>query len=710
MSNFYKPLFLTLGLVTATLMNAQDSTNLATQTSVETRDESMDIYDMDLESLMNMDIEVTIASKKSEKISDASGMITVHTKNDIENYGYYTLKDLANITSGYSTYSIYGETNMETRGQKAGSWNVSKHLLLVDGIPMNHSRANSAPLENQMSLYFADRVEFLKGPGSALYGTSAFFGVMSVTPKSLKEKGSMAESKISFGDLGQSKRIMANALMKNDVGEIRVSGSLYKKNFSGDSLGTAGNATFHFNNDNSVFLNTAYKLTDTKLKGLGIGVIYTRRNSHAGEFWGTPSAVNEVTWEEFVPYIKYQTELTDKLSLNSYAKYNESREQSVFAGTPFESYDYSTTNAEVLGELTFDINESSSIIGGLNFDTRQEVGDPLSYNYGITADSVTKTYDYNFSGHSPSLRVSVASAYAQYRKEFGILKGLIMTAGGRLDYGYSDVAKYTQFSPRVALVQRITDKLNFKVLYGQAIRVPGVKELGLNSESKATIAADGGSSNGITDVGAEVIKSIEGGVNYNTKKFSVSLAGFYNTTTDALDGSVYNYTKGDGKSASVNYFSNTSGNINASGLELDLKYAFNQHLRIMLNHSYAKAVTNDTIDFVHVPTQKTNAALTYILPGNFRLISTAVVRHMWGMTVSEGDYDATVVDMNSSTEVNGFTMLDLNFQIPIIEQFGLEFQLRNVLDTKWKQPSVKGQNSMVPLQGRNFMATVYAKF
>ena len=123
-----------------------------------------------------------------------------------------------------------------------------------------------------------------------------------------------------------------------------------------------------------------------------------------------------------------------------------------------------------------------------------------------------------------------------------------------------------------------------------------------------------------------------------------------------------------------------------------------------------RIIINDTIDFVDVPTQKTNAALTYILPGNFKFISTVVFRHMWGMTVADGSYDETLVNMNSSTEVGGYSMLDFNFQIPLIEQFGLEFQLRNALDTKWKQPSLLGQNSMVPLQGRNYLVTVYANF
>ncbi len=681
------------------------------------------LLELDLDFLLNM--EVTVASKVPERISDAPGMITAYSKDDIEDYGYYTIKDLANITSGYSTFSAFGETNMETRGQKAGSWNVSKHLLLVDGIPMNHSRANSAPLEYQIPVFFAEKVEFLKGPGSALYGTSAFYGVVSVTPKSLKENGTLVESKTSFGDLGNSKRMMANALVKTDVGQLGVSFSLYKKAFSGDSLGANNNNNFHFNNDNSVFMNTSYKFTSTKLKGLGIGMIYMRRNSHAGEFWGaTVSPANEVTWEEVIPYVKYQRDLSDKLSFNSYLNYDASQEKSTFGASwasfglnsaAFAGYDYTTTNIEALTELNYEIDESSSFIGGLNFDSRQEVDSPTSFNWNIASaqdTSVSKNYTFNHSTHQGTIRVNVASAYTQYRKELRILNGMILTAGARFDYGFSEAAVYSQLSPRVAVVQRLTDKLNVKVMYGQALRVPGVKELGLNDETKDAITDNGGTGNtgDIPDPGAEVIKSFEAGVNYNSNKFSAALAVFSNTTTDALDGTQYSYVDKNGASISANYFSNTAGKINANGFELDLKYAVSRNFKMMLNHSYAKAVINDSIDFIDVPTQKTNAAVSYTLPASFKLTSTVVVRHMWGMTVSDGAYDENLVDHNSSTEVAGFSMVDLNFRLPIIDQFGVELQVRNVFDTEWRQPALLGQNYMIPLQGRNFLATVYAKF
>ena len=689
----------------ATGLNAQtDSTQI-----------DLDYYDLSLEELLNM--EVKVASKKAEKISDAPGMITSYSANDVERYGYYTLKDLANITSGYSTFSAFGETNIETRGQKAGSWNASKHLLLIDGIPVNHSRANSAPMEYQVPLYFADRVEFLKGPGSALYGNSAFYGVMNVSSKSLKEAGSLAESKITYGDAGKSNRIMGNAISKTDVGQANISFSYFTKGFSGDSLGVSGSGIEHFNNDNSLFLNSSYKFTESKLNGLGVGVIYMKRNSHAGEFWGaTPSPVNEVTWEEFIPYVKYNRNLTEKLNFNSYVKYNGSREKSTFGASwnsvnvgaqPFTGYDYLTANVEALAEVNYEINDNSNFIFGLNYDTRKELGTPNSFNWDITqTDTVPGSpYTFNKTDYNGTVRVNIASAYVQFRNELDVLEGLILTAGGRLDNGISEAGIYSQFSPRLGLVQRLNKHLNVKALYGQALRAPGVKEIGLNAETISSIEDNGGNGNvnDIPVVGAEVIKSFEGGVNYNNGGVSLSAAYFYNTTTNALDGAQYSYTDKDNNDLSANYFANVDGQINASGLELDAQYAPNKNMRIMFNHAYAQAIQNDTIDFVNVPTQKTNASFTVINPGARKVAFTTVFRTIWGYTVPEGVF-------SDDDHLNGFSLIDLNLQVPLTENLGFEVQVRNLGDVAWKQPSLLGQNTMVPLEGRNFMFTLCGKF
>ena len=125
----------------------------------------LDLFQLDSKVSL-MAIRVTVASKSEESILDVPANVTVYSAQDIKALGYYTLADLANITAGYSSYTIYGEKVFETRGQKAGSFNNNKHLLLIDGIPVSHARANSLRAEEELPLLFARQVEFLRAPAA----------------------------------------------------------------------------------------------------------------------------------------------------------------------------------------------------------------------------------------------------------------------------------------------------------------------------------------------------------------------------------------------------------------------------------------------------------------------------------------------------------------------------------------------------------------
>lgn len=59
-----------------------------------------DLRKASLEDLLNAVI--TVSSKKVERASDAPGVVTVYQQDEIRRLGYYTVADLASITSGYS--------------------------------------------------------------------------------------------------------------------------------------------------------------------------------------------------------------------------------------------------------------------------------------------------------------------------------------------------------------------------------------------------------------------------------------------------------------------------------------------------------------------------------------------------------------------------------------------------------------------------------
>ena len=129
-----------------------------TPTDVQASEEDRALAEM-------LNLNATVASKNAASVSRSPGMVTVYQADDIRRLGYYTLADLADVTAGYSSQVVYGEKVFESRGQKAGSFINNKHLVLVDGIPVNHARGNKAMIDENFPLFFADRVEFLQaGP------------------------------------------------------------------------------------------------------------------------------------------------------------------------------------------------------------------------------------------------------------------------------------------------------------------------------------------------------------------------------------------------------------------------------------------------------------------------------------------------------------------------------------------------------------------
>ncbi|MFN8670648.1 MAG: TonB-dependent receptor [Candidatus Sericytochromatia bacterium] len=658
--------------------------------------EEKDLNSLSLEELLN--IEVSSASKKLEKIQDSPGIITAYPSKLIEEYGYYSVSDLANITPGYSSYLKYGEKVFETRGQKADSFNNNKHLTLIDGIPINHARAFKSPIEEELPIFFAKQVEFLRGPASSLYGTSAFYGVINIVPKTLKENGFLLESKMFGGTNNFSKKAMANALIKNDTGEARISLGYYKKDASRNYVGIKdSNDNLFWDDQNSTFLNLSYKLNSTVFQGLGFGLIYMSKNGGLGEHWMESAfthQLNDITWETFIPYIKYQKALTDNFSINSYAKYNQGMEKGWWApftnesyakydgtGNIFSAYDARVDNFEALLEAKYDPLDWLNIIAGVNVDSRYQKGNPDSYDYNFNAgikDSTENKEAYLLGDElkNPSALFSIYSAYSQVSTKFPVLKELLITLGARGDYGTSSILQYQQLSPRIALVQKLNDNFNLKLLWGNALRGPGLKEFGLNTSAKQKYGTE------IKDIKAETISTLEGGLTFNNDNVSSTLTYFNNSTINALDGTRYKDS---------NIFVNSEGVIQASGVEAETSVALNKDFNFFANYSFAQALDSKGKELNDIPIHKANFGINYTLNAPFNLNSSLV-----GKWIS----DYRVTDSKLNRPSGNFT-LDLNFSSRLLDNLTAEFQIRNLLDMKYKLP--KNGLPDIPMAGRTFI-------
>ena len=134
----------------------------------------------ELEELINTT--VTVGSKKKEKVSKTPAIVSVFTADDIANSGYDNLYDLLATVPGVEIIeSYYGQTNVLFRGVQQEHFN-NKSLILLDGHRIYEQTYGKFHLE-QIPLNAIERIEIIRGPGSALYGTNAYTGLVNITTK-----------------------------------------------------------------------------------------------------------------------------------------------------------------------------------------------------------------------------------------------------------------------------------------------------------------------------------------------------------------------------------------------------------------------------------------------------------------------------------------------------------------------------------------------
>lgn len=139
--------------------------------------------DMSIEELM--DVEVYSASKYPQKASEAPAAVTVLTAEDIRAFGWRTLAEALRSLRGVYTSYDRNYVAVGSRGFSPPGDYTSRILLLLDGYRLNETIYDSAMTGNDfiLDVDLIDRIEYVPGPGSAIYGTHAFFGVVNVITK-----------------------------------------------------------------------------------------------------------------------------------------------------------------------------------------------------------------------------------------------------------------------------------------------------------------------------------------------------------------------------------------------------------------------------------------------------------------------------------------------------------------------------------------------
>lgn len=143
--------------------------------------------DLALENLMLMSMDellslkIRIASNTDQTLHKAPSVVSVITSEDIEATGATSLSDILQSVPGvHVRANLFAFRPQVTFRGAAGTHT----LLMINGEPLKDLVWNTGIFWKGLSIHMIDRIEIIRGPGSAMFGADASAGVINIITKS----------------------------------------------------------------------------------------------------------------------------------------------------------------------------------------------------------------------------------------------------------------------------------------------------------------------------------------------------------------------------------------------------------------------------------------------------------------------------------------------------------------------------------------------
>lgn len=188
------------------------------------------------EEILFLDEVVISATRAESRIGDIPGRVEVITPERLANTSFQSVDELLALLPGVHTARSYGLFSFRSTVSMRGvsSKEQARTLVLLNGVPVNKADGGSVNW-NLISTGEIERIEVIKGPGSALYGGNAMGGIINVVTKKPTEKieGSVAVHYGTYNTKGVNAKFAgklnngfywaANGLFRNSDGYITQS-------------------------------------------------------------------------------------------------------------------------------------------------------------------------------------------------------------------------------------------------------------------------------------------------------------------------------------------------------------------------------------------------------------------------------------------------------------------------------------------------------
>lgn len=654
-------------------------------------DDSARIFNMTLEELLNT--ELTIASRNKTPLNKSPSSVTLFTHQDISNLGVRTLTELLAYVPGF--YSMYNsvegnESHLVMRGHAQKYANTL--LVLLNGQRLNDDYTGGISyLTRFINLRDAKRVEVIRGPGSALYGSNAYTGVVNIITE-LK-----SEASIEFGTLGETSVYWSNNL-KVDDWRIGASLNLYKD--SGDDF-------YEVFDPNALQSTTRdpRKVNQISLQAhnqssqLNFQFLSSNREDYY-QFRRLADGITELDLNHWIVYGSHKAIDNAQWTLELSAGYQQAKRESLGVLVPGGEppfvpadflfgldLDYKSANLGV--DASYRYTEDMTFNIGTFFSTSQVPNAFLKSNYDLFGDLSFLNQLVGFAEEDQQTVIEekrmIKSVYLQ--NEWDVTDKIIVTSGLRYDT-YNDIDN--ALTPRLSLVHQLTEEHGYKLIYGRAYRAPSLGDL-YDDESGLTV--------GNKSLIANEITTFEIVYFWNNSNYSV--------TTTLFDNDQKNIIAFRTDENNNSFLDNLASN-KAQGIELEWSWFPSEqwHFKTAITHLFENNTRLGVSE--NFPASEDISPQTYI---NY---TAQFSEGPWMINLSGSWRDKVEVLMNNGS----LFLLNAHLKYHWYDDWSLSLNVRNLADQKYNTSSFvslgtdsNDQNvQQFPQRGRQIMLQLSHSF
>lgn len=664
------------------------------------------LLSLDMNDLMSLKIK--ISTNTDQTLARAPSVVSIITAEDIRSTGATNLTEILQSVPGiYVRANLFGFRPQPTFRGAAGP----HALLMVNGAPIKDLMWSSGIFWKGLPTSMIERVEIIRGPGSALFGSDASAGVINVITRTAS-RTEHSEAGVRIGNFATRAGWIQHGGHWNgfDIG------------FTADLSTTDGHAP--------VIATDGQTVQDAR-----VGTLLSHAPGRAHYGWQGRDlrfSVARDHWRLQADYMGHadleigltgaavldpQTQASDN-RYNIGLLYNNeayARDWGVNAELRYYHLDYSSGNGfqerppgyvcagadcGSIAPGTYPdglINQMRSAEKGLGFEVsglytgirkhalRVGGGYTLNnlyfveqfVNYGIGPDgnllpAGSPLVNVSDTDHAFTPEQNRRISYVFLQDIWTLADAWELTAGARYDH-YSDFGG--TFNPRLALVWQISNDLTTKLMYGQAFRAPSFLELyGKTSANTPN---------------PELTPELS---NTWDLSFLYSITGNLK-----LGAGIYQFEQSNLIAADATRKFQNAGNRTSRGLELEAQWQASKQLRLAGNISI--------ID-------EDDATFPDSLPKSKAYLRTdwAFVPH-WNWNIqAQWIGERTLSSPNVRSPLNSYTLVDTTLRYSPHPDWALTTSLRNLFDVDAREYSSASIPGNLPLPGRSFNAELTWKF